>query len=158
MSRASHPDRQTYKRGAEVLAELRGFYRVLADRCRAIRDETRRQRAGLLLEHLRRHSESREAFLARQELDAPQEVKDTWFQYVPHASSKQRAESLSSDLPLEELVDRALEREAELVATYDTLAGSSESAAVQQFFAALHECEASLQRALARDLQQLRDL
>lgn len=152
--------RTTFKTTNDLLSQLRLFHKNLSNFYDQLSNEVERPRVQLLLEYVSGHTKRLEESLAKYQLDAPEEVLDTWFQYLPEL------ESLDGDLNMTIRPDMSVDMAVQVVVSfmeklaniYRHLAERSLNAQVSDLFNQLLEYEEKDKRQFVTDAAMMGDI
>lgn len=145
---------QQYENARHVLAEIRDYHRRLARLYARWSETVSGERAGLLLDYLRRREENLTEALRRYEEDAPDSVLDSWLQIQYPENLNDFLSGLESaadkDLTLEEVRELAQSADEFLMALLEHVEEVSLNPEIQPVFHNLQEIEREEEKALTR--------
>lgn len=147
--------RSTYRRVSDILELARSFHGRIAAVYEKTPGEREDPRWRLLLDHLQEHEELITQALDRYDDVAPEDVRETWLQYVAEGRVREELEhqELEDDADLETALEAVLAFDRALVGLYDQLAEASGIRRVRELFQDLRDLEETKQRSFSMALQ-----
>lgn len=114
------------------------------------------EKAERLLEHVRRHEKHVQVQLGEYDPEEAKAVLDGWIQFVPTQALEKALEeaTFESGMSADEVVERTLEVDRELIGIYRQLAGSLTAPRSQEFFTSLAQLEEVKSSEIARGAEE----
>jgi hypothetical protein len=152
---------KTYENNQSILGLIASFHRRLSDYYGELTGKAQRQRAKLFLDYLegkeRRFAEALERYEWK---EAPQKIRDMWYQYVP--SDERIAEigngKYSAGMSVEDVAELVYAFDDQLIGFLRKMADEADSEGLRDMFSALaaqEEQEKAEVRQSAVDIERL---
>ncbi len=152
--------RKTFKTMDEFLQHIRQFHSDLSDYYARLSNKAEKTRVKMLLGYISDHARDLEQNLEEYQEQAPGQVLDVWFQYLPELEKLEQSlrVELKPDMSVDDVVETATHFGDALLHMYEQVVERSQNEQVAEVFKQLLEKKKEEKKRLVKDVTMLKDV